>query len=105
MGDMLKCACLILKILEQKAYLCDDKGSILSPAALGCGQKLWLATMKMLLEDRLIRGIKITMDILGETHVDIEEIRITVSGLTFLEKNRRLTGAFNLTKNIIDIVK
>lgn len=94
----------ILKSLEtgKKA---DYMGVIISPEALGIEKEEWLDVMRSLIEEGYIAGTAIKQDILGNTLVDIKNIRITLKGAEYLHENSAMKKLAEVLTNVIIIAK
>ena len=83
----------------------DYMGVLISPEKLGVSEDEWLDVMRSLIEEGYISGVKITEDIIGNTHVDIESARITLKGAEYLHENSAMKKFAKVATDIIEIIK
>lgn len=100
--DTLEIAYRILNSLET-GKKCDYMGKVIGPQALGVDTDRWLDVIRSLLDEGYIAGVKITVDITGETHVDITFARITLKGAEYLKSNSTMMKIAKMATNVIEI--
>ena len=83
----------------------DYMGILISPQKLGGSEEKWLEVMQMLIDEGYVSGARIFEDIIGETNVDIENIRITLKGAEYLHENSAMKKIAKIATNVIEIAR
>lgn len=106
MSETLKLVYKILKILESSLDYIEFDVRRLDPGSLGTTLNRRNAVLEMLLEKGYIKGISIRkyIDDSTNTILDLEDIKITIDGLEYLEENSMMKKAANLAKGIAEII-
>ncbi len=87
---------------ENKA---DYMGRLISPEKLGVTPDKWFEVLTSLIDEGYITGARVYTDIIGEKHVDIKNIKITLKGAEYLSENSAMKKLARVATDIIDIVK
>ena len=93
----------ILKALEAAMDLAEFDVSQISNEAFGITKERWGRYMEMMLDVKLIKGVRIYENISGETCVEANDIRITLKGLEYLTENSIMQKLFRAAKGIKEI--
>lgn len=106
MSESIKLIYKILKILEKSMDYPEFDVDRLSPETLGISASRRDALLEMLLKKGYIDGIEVKKYIGDKynTVIGIENIKITIDGLEYLEDNSLMKKAANLAKGIVEIV-
>lgn len=106
MSESIKLIYKILKILENSMDYPELDVDRLSPEALGTSLNRRNAILEMLLKKGYIDGITVKKYVDEEysTILKLENIKITVDGLEYLEDNSLMKKAANLAKGIAEII-
>ena len=93
----------ILKVLEKAMDVDELDTSLISSEALGITQRRWCAIIEMLAYNEYVKGVGIVKT-LGYETIKINNIKITLKGLEYLDENSLMKKAANLAKGIADII-
>lgn len=104
MNDNFKCIYKILKALE-KAMDCPDFDiNQISHEKLEISKERWCRYIEMMADSDFIKGISIYEDILGETNIQNEGIKITLKGLEFLSENSIMQRFYQIAKGVNEFI-
>lgn len=98
-----KAVYIILSALE-KAMDCPilDTDAI-SAKALGVSEERWARYIEMMIDAGYVKGANVHTDITGRTVVEIDDMRITLKGLEYLQENSLMRKAYNVAKGIREL--
>lgn len=94
----------ILKALEGSMDLEEFDTEQISPKVLEVSEERWTHYLEMLSEEGLVKGVAIKAWVTGTKDVDIENIKITMKGLQYLEENSMMKKIAAIAKGIKDTV-
>lgn len=102
--DNFKVVYKILSTLEAAMDYPDyDMGSI-SAEKLGISKERWCRYIEMMSDVGYVKGAEIERNILGETDVDVADMRITLKGLEYLQENAIMRKIYKTAKGIKEVV-
>ena len=102
--DNLKAVYKILSALEKAMDCPSFDVSQIDYNKLEISKERWSRYIEMMLDVGYIKGAKIYKDILGETCVETDNIRITLKGLEYLQENSIMQKFYNAAKGIVDLI-
>lgn len=102
--DNFKAVYKILAALEKAMDLPEFDAEQIGPDALGVSPERWSRYIEMMADVGYIKGVALKQDILGETHVEAQNIRITLKGLEYLQENSIMQKIYRAAKGVTDIV-
>ena len=102
--DNFKAVYKILTALEKAMDLSEFDIMQVGPETLGVTPERWSRYLEMMADVGYIKGVSIRKDILGETHVDASNIRITLKGLEYLQENTLMRKIYNAAKGVSEII-
>ncbi len=106
MSEQFKIIYKILKILSKAMDIEEFDSSLISHKKLGISKPMWNAIMEMLIENGYIKGVTLSYCIADdEPEIEIDDVKITLKGLEYLEENSLMKKASDLAKGVIDIIK
>lgn len=103
MTDNFKIIYKILTVLEAAMDYPEFDTNQISAKALDISNERWARYIEMLEDSGYVKGAEITENIIGETEVDISNIRITIKGLEYLSENSIMQRMYRIAKGIKDI--
>ena len=102
--DNFKAVYKILTALERAMdYPEFDAVQQIGQDALGVIPERWGRYIEMMVDVGYIKGASISRDILGETHVNVKDARITLKGLEYLQKNSIMRRLYQAAKGVKEI--
>lgn len=104
MMDNFKAVYKILSTLEKAMDLPEFDVSLIGADKLGVSDERWARYIEMMADVGYIKGASISKDITGETNVDIDEIRITLKGLEYLQENSIMQKMYKAAKGIKELI-
>ena len=102
--DNFKVVYTILSTLEKALDIPEFDTSLISPEALGISKVRWERYMEMLLDCGYVKGVALQHYITGQTAVNIQDIRITLKGLEYLQENSIMQRMYKAAKGIADLI-
>lgn len=102
--DNFKAVYKILATLEKAMDLPEFDLEQIGSEALGVSRERWARYLEMMADVGYIKGVALKRNILGETHVDAKNIRITLKGLEYLQENSMMQKIYRAAKGVTDIV-
>lgn len=87
------------KAMDYPEFECDQIGY----KALGVSEERWNRYLEMMVDVGYIKGVQIEKNILGETMIDTDDIRITLKGLEYLQENSIMHKIYMAAKGIKEI--
>ena len=102
--DNFKAVYKILSALEKAMDCPNFDVSQIDYNKLEISKERWSRYIEMMLDVGYIKGAKIYKDILGETCVETDNIRITLKGLEYLQENSIMQKFYNAAKGIVDLI-
>jgi len=102
--DNFKAIYKILRSLEAAMDCPEFDITQINHEALGVSAERWARYIEMMSDTGLIKGVKVYGDILGETHIDNDGIRITLKGLEYLTENSIMQKLYKAAKGIKEIM-
>lgn len=95
----------ILKILANSMKVGEFDIKSISHEKLGISKEYWANIVKLLIDNNYIEGASYTTWIgQSEPYIEIENIKITLQGLEYLESNSMMKKAANIAKGIIETI-
>lgn len=101
--DNFKAVYKILTALERAMDVPNFDISQIGPEALGVTPERWGRYIEMMADVGYIKGASITRDIIGETHIKTQGIRITLKGLEYLQENSIMQKLYHAAKGFKEI--
>ena len=102
--DNFKAVYKILTALERAMdYPEFDAVQQIGPDALGVTPERWGRYIEMMVDVGYIKGASISRDILGETHVNVKDARITLKGLEYLQENSIMRRLYQAAQGVKEI--
>jgi len=95
----------MLKTLEKAMDVPEFDPDLISHEKLAVSEERWNQYIQMLHDEGLIKGVGIKQWVTGDVDIDIQDIKITLKGLQFLEENSLMKKVANAAKGIVDIIK
>ena len=102
--DNFKAVYKILTALEKAMDLPEFDISAVGPDALSVSPERWSRYIEMMADVGYIKGVSVSRDILGETHVNAKNIRITLKGLEYLQENSIMQKLYKAAKGITELI-
>lgn len=102
--DNFKAVYKILSGLEKAMDLPAVGLQEIGPEELGVSKERWARYIEMMADVGYIKGVRITRNVLGETKVEGNDIRITLKGLEYLQENSIMRQIYKTAKGIVDLV-
>lgn len=93
----------ILSALEKAMDLPTFNAEMISPKIIGVSEERWKKYIEMMADVGYIKGVEIESYVSGDIDVDIENIKITLKGLEYLQENSAMRKAYKVVKGIRDI--
>lgn len=101
--DNFKAVYRILSTLEKAMDLTDFDASQIGPDVLGVTRQRWARYIEMMADVGYIQGASVQESISGELMVDVDNIRITLKGLEYLQENSIMQKLYRAAKGIKEI--
>ena len=101
--DNFTCIYKILKALEKAMDYSEFDIKQINHEKLNITKERWSRYIEMMTDMGLIKGIMIDKDIMGNTEIYDNGIRITLKGLEYLTENTFMKKAYQLAKGIKNI--
>lgn len=101
--DNFKAVYRILSTLEKAMDLAEFDISQINAKALGVTEQRWARYMEMMADVGYIKGVRVEEGIAKDLLVDVDDIRITLKGLEFLQENSIMQRLYKAAKGIKDI--
>lgn len=101
--DNFKAVYKILSKLEKAMDYPEFDKSQISADALDISKERWGRYIEMMADVGYVKGVNIEYLIDGSTNVDIEDIRITLKGLEYLQENAIMRKMYRVAKGIKDV--
>jgi len=102
--DNFKAVYKILASLEKAMDLPEFDVSQIGADALGVSKERWSRYIEMMADVGYIKGASVKRDVLGETYVDIRNVRITLKGLEYLQENSIMQKIYNAAKGVVEFI-
>jgi len=94
----------ILKALEAAMDLPEFKIDQINNNKLKISYERWARYLEMMADIGLVKGVSVYTDIMGETNVDAENMRITIKGLEYLTENTIMQKIYKTAKGIKEVI-
>lgn len=94
----------ILRYLEKAMDYDEADMDFISASALGLSERRWTAIMEMLVKEGYIDGLTVTRSRDGDVVLSVNDPRITLRGLEYLNENSLMQKAAKLAKGIADMI-
>ena len=78
--------------------------SQISASALGVSEQRWARYIEMMADVGYIKGVSVNEGIAGDLLVNIDDIRITLKGLEYLQENGIMQKMYRAAKGIKEII-
>ncbi len=101
--DNFKAVYKILSTLEKAMDYPEFDASSISPEKLGVSEERWGRYIEMMADVGYVKGVEITKDIIGDTNVDVADMRITLKGLEYLQENTIMRKIYNAARGIKEV--
>ena len=101
--DNFKAVYKILSALEKAMDYPEFDINDVGPEALGVSKERWARYIEMMVDVGYIKGVSIKRDITGATRINASDVRITLTGLEYLQENSMMKKVYNAVKGIKDI--
>ena len=101
--DNFKAVYKILSTLEKAMDLPEFDISVIDYKTLGVSKERWSRYIEMMADVGYIKGVRVGTNIIGETIVECDNIRITLKGLEYLQENSIMKKIYNAAKGIKEI--
>lgn len=102
--DNFKALYKILTALEKAMDLPEFDISQINHEALGVSEERWARYIEMMSDVGYIKGVELKRNVLGETIVNVHDMRITLKGLEYLQENSIMQKMYNLAHGIKDLI-
>lgn len=102
--DNFKAVYKILRALEAAMDLPEFNLSQVGAQTLGVSEERWARYIEMMADVGYIKGVKVFENVVGETEVRDEGVRITLKGLEYLQENSIMQKIYQTANGIRDIV-
>lgn len=102
--DNFKAVYKILSALEKAMDLPEFDVSQIGAEALGVSSERWARYIEMMADVGYIKGVFMKRDIMGDTHIDAKNMRITLKGLEYLQENSIMQKLYQAAKGFKEIV-
>ena len=102
--DNFKAVYKILSTLEKAMDLPEFDISQISHEKLEVSKERWARYIEMMADVGYVKGVRVCEDIMGETCVRNEGIRITLKGLEYLQENSIMKKIYNTAKGIKELI-
>lgn len=102
--DNFKAVYKILSTLEKAMDYPEFDMSPIDAQHLGVSQERWNRYIEMMDDVGYVKGVKIKQYITGETDINVNNMRITLKGLEYLQENSMMQKAYRLAKGIKETV-
>lgn len=94
----------ILRYLEQTMDFAEKDTAPITAEALGISRERWLELMIMLVENGYISGVAVRRYVRALPVLSgVENIRITLKGLEYLQENSLMRKAADLAKGVAEV--
>lgn len=104
MMDNFKAVYKILSALEKAMDLPEFDISQISASALGVSEQRWARYIEMMVDVGYIKGDSIQSNVVSELMVEVDDIRITLKGLEYLQENSIMQRIYKAAKGIKDVI-
>lgn len=104
MMDNFKAVYKILSALEKAMDLPEFDISQISASALGVSEQRWARYIEMMVDVGYIKGVSIQSNVVSELMVEVDDIRITLKGLEYLQENSIMQRIYKAAKGIKDVI-
>lgn len=94
----------ILSALEKAMDLPEFNQNLISPSTIGVSEERWKKYIEMMADVGYIKGIEISKYITGATVVNVDNIRITLKGLEYLQENSIMQKIYKTAKGVVDLI-
>lgn len=101
--DNFKAIYKILTALEKAMDLPEFDIEQVGCEKLGVSKERWTRYIEMMSDVGYVKGVTITHNILGETDIDVSNIKITLKGLEYLQENHIMHKLYLAAKGIKEI--
>ena len=101
--DNFKAVYRILSTLEKAMDLTEFDISQIDAKAIGVTEQRWARYMEMMVDVGYIKGVHVQESLTGDLMVDVDDIRITLKGLEYLQENSIMQRLYKAAKGIKDI--
>ena len=101
--DNFKAVYKILSTLEKMMDIPEADASLFSAEKLGVTQQRWACYLEMMIDVGYIKGASVFRDVCGEMDVDVQDIRITLKGLEYLQENSMMQKIYRAAKGIKEV--
>lgn len=102
--DNFKAVYKILRALEAAMDLPEFNLSQVGAQTLGVSEERWARYIEMMADVGYIKGVKVFENVVGETEVRDEGVRVTLKGLEYLQENSIMQKIYQTAKGIRNIV-
>ena len=103
--DNFKAVYKILVALEKAMDLPEFDIMQIGPEQLQVSNERWARYLEMMADVGYIKGVAFRKNILGDTEVEAQNIRITLKGLEYLQENSIMRKLYNAAKGVTEIIK
>ena len=101
--DNFKAVYKILSRLEKYMDCSETDENQINHEALDVSKERWARYMEMMVDVGYIKGVNISYTIDGCTNVEIDDIRITLKGLEYLQENTIMKKIYRTAKGVKDV--
>lgn len=103
--DNFKAIYKILTTLERAMDLPEFDIAEIAPEALKVSNERFCRYLEMLQDSGLVKGVNLFTDITGQMQLkNSKRIRITLSGLEYLQENSTMKKIYNAAKGVTDLL-
>ena len=102
--DNFKAVYRILSALEKAMDLPEFDISQIGASMLGVSEQRWARYIEMMVDVGYIKGVSIQSNVVSELMVEVDDIRITLKGLEYLQENSIMRKTYKIIKGIKEIV-
>ncbi len=93
----------ILLALERAMDLTAFDTAQIDHGAFGITPERWARCIEMLCDEGYIKGVRITVNSIGETKANVSRMRITLKGIDYLSNNPAMRKIAESTTGIVTI--
>ena len=102
--DNFKAVYHILSTLEKAMDITEFDTSQIRAEVIGVSEQRWARYIEMMADVGYIKGVSVNEGIYGDLLVNIDDIRITLKGLEYLQENGIMQKMYRAAKGIKEII-
>lgn len=102
--DNFKAVYRILSTLEKAMDISEFDTSQIGAEVIGVSEQRWARYIEMMADVGYIKGVSVNEGIAGDLLVNIDDIRITLKGLEYLQENGIMQKMYRAAKGIKEII-